>query len=204
MELDLLLFFLHVYVLPLPGTASSLETGSHSLQPHPGLVEHIVSLFKFLWTSNDWISSHVTLSPATPLKTIIIFVFYCVFLGGANPIFSSFPSVFFSCSSTWRSVTWGCHEDKLTAECPPPHSKKVVQLQITPDEENESRILLLGCVIMGFLCWGQGRVRAGNIYAKGENRVVSKVRNCSQSKNENDEDIQSRKWVTACLKMCSH
>ena len=154
--IGLLLFFLHVYVLPLPGTASSLETGSHSLQPHPGLVEHIVSLFKFLWTSNDWISSHVTLSPATPLKTIIIFVFYCVFLGGANPIFSSFPFVFFSCSSTWRSVTWGCHEDKLTAECPPPHSRRLSNFRSLQMKKTNPEYYFLGVLSWDFFAGGKG------------------------------------------------
>lgn len=115
-----------------------------------------------------------------------------------------FPSVFFSCSSTWRSVTWVCHEEKLTTKYPPFSFKEGCPTSDHSRWREQILNFISSVCYPGISFWGQGRAKAGNIYAQGESRVVFKVKDYSQNKDQNDEDIQSRKWITACLRMSSH
>lgn len=120
-----LLFFLQVYVLPLPDF--QLHGDSVSLLLHPALAgwAHWQSL-QNLAGVNCWTSSHVTLFPTNPLRTthhccVSLCLSQVICISRVPTWFFLFPSFCLSCSSTWRPMAWVCQEDKfITGEkCPP-------------------------------------------------------------------------------------
>lgn len=117
---------------------------------------------------------------ASSLCFIVSFSGYLL-LWGANLIFSLFPSLSLSCSSTWRSVAWVCHEDIFIIAEKFPHLKTSVQLQNAPDEEEECCISLLGCAIVGFFAEDR-REQGQEIFTpKGKIRSYLKWRTTSKT-----------------------
>lgn len=118
------LFFLHVCELPFLQTANSLGTMSHfsCIPPWAGWVhwQSLQIVVALNWQSQ--VPCH-----SFPCKSLRTMHHLCVSLYLSQPIcfsrlptcfFSLFPSISLSCSSTWRSVAWVCHEDIY-------HSRKV-------------------------------------------------------------------------------
>lgn len=167
--IGLLLFFLHVYVLPLPKMASPWENTSHFFRTPP-------SAGWAHWQSLQILveSVHMSLFPcklpkdhASSLCFLVSFS-GSLLLWGARWTFSCFLSVSFSCSSTCRSVAWVCHKDEFIPEEKLPPSKKVFHFRSLHMKIRNPESHFLGMLSWDFFVGGRGKQGQEILMPKGQ------------------------------------